>query len=60
MLRITETALAEFTKNGKLISASCDTCGSLIEICWLGNRRSAVSIKCSCGKFHGALRGLLN
>ena len=59
-IRIAETALAEFIKNGKVTSAKCDVCGSLIEMSWLGDRQSAVSIKCSCGKFHGSLRGLLN
>lgn len=59
VLQITESALAEFMKNGKVTSARCDKCGNLIELSWLNDRRSAVSIKCPCGKFHGALRGLL-
>jgi hypothetical protein len=60
VLRITETALREFQENGKVISARCNVCGGLIELNWLGDKRTAVSIKCSCGKFHGALKGLLN
>jgi hypothetical protein len=60
VLRIVDTALAEFMKDGMVTSARCDVCGSLIEISWLGTRRSAVSIRCSCGKFHGIFRGMLN
>jgi len=56
---ITEAALREFKDKGEVISVRCDVCGSLIELRWLGANQSAVSIKCSCGRFHGALRGLL-
>ncbi len=56
---ITEAALREFKDKGEVVSVHCDVCGSLIELHWLGSNQSAVSIKCSCGKFHGALRGIL-
>jgi hypothetical protein len=36
VLRITETTLAEFLKSGRVPSARCDVCGSLIELKWLG------------------------
>ena len=59
ILRIMETALREFKQDGKVVSARCDVCGSLIELNWLNDRRTAVSIQCSCGKFRGSLKGLL-
>lgn len=59
VLRITETALREFKENGEVISARCDACGNLIQMKWLNDRRTAVSINCPCGKFHGTLKGLL-
>ncbi len=56
---ITEAALREFKEKGEVTSVHCDACGSLIELRWLGSNQSAVSIKCSCGRFHGPLRGIL-
>jgi hypothetical protein len=56
---ITEAALHEFKDKGEVTSVHCDVCSSLVEIHWLGSNQSAVSIKCSCGRFHGALRGIL-
>jgi len=57
---LTEAALREFREHGKVVSTRCDLCGRVIEIKWLGEKRSGVSLKCSCGKFHGTFRGLLN
>jgi len=56
-LAITEAALREFLQGGNVTSARCDVCGELIVLEWLSP--TALSIKCSCGKFHGALRGIL-
>jgi len=56
---IIEAALREFKDKGEVTSVRCDACGSLIELLWLGSNHSAVSLKCTCGRFHGALRGIL-
>jgi hypothetical protein len=57
--RITEAALKEFREIGEVKSVRCAVCGTLLELKRLGDKKSAVSIRCSCGRFHGALRGLL-
>ena len=55
-----DAALIEFTNRGKVTTVRCDACGSLIELDWLGKIRTAVSMRCSCGKYNGTLRGLLS
>jgi hypothetical protein len=59
ILVLTEAAVREFREHGTVSSIHCDVCGGLIDLKWLGNNRSAISIKCPCGRFHGALRGIL-
>lgn len=60
ILTILDAAILEFKRDGKVTTARCNVCASLIELQWLGPIRSAVSVKCPCGKFHGTMKGLLN
>jgi hypothetical protein len=55
ILAITEAAWGEFKTQGKVTSVRCDVGGGLIELQWLGSNQKAMSIKCACGRFHGAL-----
>lgn len=55
-IELLENAIGEFREFGKVVSAKCDSCGSLIKIVEI--RESAWSVQCSCGKFNDTLRGI--
>ena len=55
-LALLDAAMAEFQEKGRVISVTCDVCGTPIEITAIGDE--AWSVRCRCGKFNDTLRGL--
>lgn len=53
---VVERALSEFEAHGRVVSVECENCHGLLEVKRLSD--TALSVKCTCGKYNDVLRGL--
>ena len=51
-----ESALGEFFKHGRVLSARCEKCNDVIEV--EARSSSAWVMRCTCGTYNDNLRGL--